>query len=135
MDIRQCTATTRKQAEVLKEVLQWSGERKCKVTSIKPHWQANWTYNATTSLSLNDTFLRGTTYLEKTVNMNWLLILLSVTTIADAFLHKARSGRMTNYPLYDAIHETSRLYKRATHASAQRPPKAHVYWTGFPNFL
>jgi len=30
--------------KVFKGVLQWSGERKCKVTSIKPDCQANWTY-------------------------------------------------------------------------------------------
>ena len=74
--------------KVLKEALQWSGERKCKVTSIKPNWPANWTYNAITSLLLNDTFIGRTTDLEKTVNMNRLLIWLPVTTIADAFLHK-----------------------------------------------
>ena len=67
--------------KVLKEALQWSGERKCKATSIKPNWQANWTYNAIISHLLNDTFLRKTTDLEKTVNINWLLIQLSVITI------------------------------------------------------
>jgi len=72
---------------VVKEALQWSGERKCKVTSIKPNWQANWTYNAITSLLLNGTFIRRTD-LETTPNMNWLLISLSV--IADAFLHKGK---------------------------------------------
>jgi len=34
---------------------------------------------------------------------------------------------MINYPLYDAIHEKSRLHKRATHAPAQSSPKAQVY--------
>ena len=74
--------------KVVKEALQWSGEPQCKVTSIKPNWQANWTDNEITSLLLNDTFVRRTTDLEKTFNMNWLLISLSVTTISDAFLHK-----------------------------------------------
>jgi len=27
--------------KLVKEALQWKGERKCKVTSIKPNWQAN----------------------------------------------------------------------------------------------
>jgi len=27
--------------KVVKEALQWSGERNCKVTPIKPDWQAN----------------------------------------------------------------------------------------------
>jgi len=49
--------------KVVKEALQWSGERKCYVTSIKP----NWTYNAIISLMLNDTFVRRRTDLEKTV--------------------------------------------------------------------
>jgi len=40
---------------------------------------------------------------------------------------------MINYPLYDAIHEKSRLHKRATHASAQSTPKAQVYRTGVTN--
>jgi len=73
--------------KVVTEALQWSGERKCKVTSIKQNWQVNWTYNAITLLVLNDTFVRRTTDLEKTANVNWLLISLSATTIADAFLH------------------------------------------------
>ena len=58
------------------------------MTSIKPKWQANWSYNATTSHLLNDTFVRRTTDLENNIDMNWLLISLSVTTIADAFLHE-----------------------------------------------
>jgi len=37
--------------------------------------------------------------------MKRLLILLSVTTIADTFLHKGNVGRVINYPIYDAIHE------------------------------
>jgi len=74
--------------KVVKEALQWSGEPKCKVTSIESNWQTNWTYNAITSLLLNDTSVRRTTDLEKTFNMNWLLISFSVTTISDAFLHK-----------------------------------------------
>ena len=76
--------------KAVKEALQWSGKRKCKVTSIKLNWQANWTYNAITSLLLNGTFIRRTTDSEKTANMNWLLISLSVSTIADAFLHKGK---------------------------------------------
>ena len=75
--------------KLVKEAMQWGDEHKCKVTSIKPNWQAIWTYNAITSLLLNDTFIGRTTDLEKTVNMNRLLIWLSVTTIADAFLHKS----------------------------------------------
>jgi len=62
--------------KVLRESLQWRGERKCNVTSIEPNWQANWNHNAITSLLLNDTFVRRTTDLEKTVNTNWLLISL-----------------------------------------------------------
>jgi len=38
----------------------------------KPNWQANWTYNAITSLLLNGTFFRKTD-LDETANMNWLL--------------------------------------------------------------
>jgi len=64
--------------KIVKEVLQWSGECKCKVTSIKPNWQASWTCS----------FVRRRTDLMKTVNMHWLLISLSVITIADAFLLK-----------------------------------------------
>jgi len=63
-----------------------------------------------------------------------LLISLSVIAIADAFLHKGnvwahdqRSMRPNVTPLYDAIHEKSRLHKRATHASAQTSPKPNVY--------
>jgi len=37
---------------------------------------------------LNDTFVRRISDLEKTVDINFLLISLSVTTVADAFLHK-----------------------------------------------
>jgi len=40
---------------------------------------------------------------------------------------------MINYPRYDAVHEKSRLQKRATHASAQSSPKAQVYGTGVPS--
>jgi len=29
--------------KVVTEALQWCGERKCKVTSVKPNWQADWT--------------------------------------------------------------------------------------------
>ena len=58
--------------KVVKESLQWSGERKCNVTWIKPNWQADWTYNAITSLLSNDTFVRRTSDLEKTANMSWL---------------------------------------------------------------
>jgi len=41
-DIRQCAATTRNQTKFVVEALQWIGECKCKVASIKPNWQANW---------------------------------------------------------------------------------------------
>jgi len=43
-----------------------SGKRKCKVTSIKPIWQANRSYSAITSLLLNGNFVRRTIDLEKT---------------------------------------------------------------------
>jgi len=52
--------------KVVTEALQWSSERRCKVTPVKSNWQANWTCNAITSLLLNDTFVRRTTNLEKT---------------------------------------------------------------------
>jgi len=51
--------------KVVKEALQWSGERNCKVTSTKLNWQANWNYNAITSLMLNNTFVWRRTDLEK----------------------------------------------------------------------
>jgi len=44
---------------------------------------------------------------------------------------------MINYPVYDEIHEISRLHKRATHASARSSPKARdgartVTWENYP---
>jgi len=104
------------------ETLQWSGERKCKVVSIKPNLQANWTCNAITSLLLNGAFVRRTTDLEKTVNINWLLIWLSVTTIADA--HK---GNVWAHDQPSALwHNTQKKQtsQRATHASAKVSPKS-----------
>jgi len=80
---------------------------------------------------LNDTFIRRTTDLEKIANMNFLLTSLSATTIADRM--KITSGRMINYPLYDAIHDKNRLHKRATHASTQSSPKAQFYRKGVPD--
>ena len=79
--------------KVVKEALQWSGEHKCKVTSIKPNWQANWkltselktdkrTHSCWTALSFEEQL----TWWK--LHMNWLLSSLSVTTIVDAFLHK-----------------------------------------------
>ena len=73
----------------------------------KPNWQANWTYNAITSLLLNGTFVRKTTDLDKTANMNWLPFSLSVTTSADAIL--VTFGRTISYLLYDAIHEKNQI--------------------------
>ena len=90
--------------KVVTEALQWSGECKCKVMPVKPNWQAN--EHTMQLLRSCWTILWRTNDLEKTVNMNFLLISLSVTTVADAFLHiKVTSGRMINYPLYDAIHK------------------------------
>jgi len=60
---------------------------------------------------LNDNFVRSTTDLEKTVNMNFLFVSLSVITIADAFLHKGNVWAMINDPLYDAIHEKTFLFQ------------------------
>jgi len=114
--------------KVVKEVLQWSGERKCKVTSIKPKWQAKWTYNATTSLLLNGTFVR-----RKLLTWTFCLPLFRKPQSRTRSCIKVTSGRMINYPLYDAIHEKNRLHKRATHASAQSSPKFPVYRTGVPN--
>ena len=83
--------------KVVKEALQWSGERKCNVTWIKPNWQADWTYNAITSLLSNDTFVRRTSDLEKTANMSWLPFLLSLTTSGTRSCIKVKSGPVT-YP-------------------------------------
>ena len=119
--------------KAVKEALQWGGERKCKVTSIKPNWQTNWTYNAVTSLLLNDTFVRRTTDSEKTVKMNFLLMSLAVTTIADAFVHK---GTVWAHDQLSALWRNTwknRLHKRTSHASGQSSPKAQVYRTGVAN--
>jgi len=40
---------------------------------------------------------------------------------------------MIHYPIYNAIHETGRLHKRATHSFALSFPKAQVYRTGVAN--
>ena len=114
-------------SKVVTEVLKWSGERRCRVTSIKSNWQANWTCNAITSLLLNGTFNRRATDLEKTANMNWLLISLSVTTIADTFLHK---GKVWAHDQLSASWRNT-LEKQTSQESSPciRPkfPKAQVY--------
>ena len=69
-----------------------SGKRKCEVTSTKPNWQANWTYNAITSLLLNGTFIVRMADMEKTSNKNWLPFSLSLTTSADTFLFKGNDS-------------------------------------------
>ena len=92
--------------KVVKEALQWSGERKCNVTWIKPNWQADWTYNAITSLLSNDTFVRRTSDLEKTANMSWLPFLLSLTTSGTRSCIKVKSGPVT-YP--ENFHEAVSL--------------------------
>ena len=66
---------------------------RCKVTSIKPNWQANLTYNAITSLLLNGSFVRRITDLEKTAKINYLLFSLTVTISADTFLYQVTSGQ------------------------------------------
>jgi len=107
-----------------KKPLQWSGERKCKVAPIKPNWQANWTLmqllrSCRTTLSFEE-------------QLNWRKLLTWTDCLSrfqesqsqTRFCKKVTSGRAINYPLYDAMHEKSRLYKRATHASAQSSAKA-----------
>jgi len=119
--------------KVVKETLQWSGERKCKVTSIKPNCKANWTCNAIASLLLNDPLVRRRTDLEKTVNMNWLLISLSVTTIADAFLRK---GNVCVHDQLSALCRNTRKKQTSQESNPcipQSSPKAQVYATGVPN--
>jgi len=49
--------------------------------------------NYSKSLSLNDTFVRRTTDLEKTANMIWLSFSLSLTTSADTFLYGNAGAR------------------------------------------
>ena len=119
--------------KVVTEALQWSGKRKYTVTPVKPKWQASWTYNAITSPMLNDTFVRSTTDLGKTVKMNFLLISLSVTTVADPSVHEGNVW--VHYQLSALWRNTrkNRLRKRAIHASAQSSPKAQIYRTGIPN--
>ena len=119
--------------KVVTETLQWSSERKCKVTPVKPNWQANWTYSAITSLLLNDTFVRRTTNLDKTANMNFLLISLSVTTTPDVFLHKGNAWTHDQLSTLWRNTRKNRLHKRATHASNQSSPKARVYKAGVHN--
>jgi len=53
------------------------------------------------------------------LHMNWLLISLSVTTNADAFLHKGNVWAHDQLSLYVATN----IPKRATHASALSFPK------------
>ena len=122
--------------KVVKESLQWGGERKCKVMSIKPNWPANWTYNAITSLLLNDTFIRRTSDLKKTANMNWLSFSLLVTTNADAFLHK--SNVWVHDQLSALLHNS--LKKQTSHESnpcirPKFPKKPKFTEQGFPKFL
>ena len=75
-------------AKVIKMALQWRSEWGAQAQSYVNQTEltgANWDYNAITSVSLNDTFVRRTTVLEKTANINWLHFSLSVTRSADAF--------------------------------------------------
>jgi len=119
--------------KVITEALQWSSESKCKVTPVKQNWQAIWIYNAITSLLLNDTFFRRTTDLEKTVNINFLLISLSVITIADAFLHKCNVWTHDQLSALWCNTRKKQTSQNSNHASAQSCPKAQVYRTGVPN--
>ena len=87
MDIRPCTATTRNQAESctgssamerrtqVQRYINWT-----KVTS-----ELNFQCNHFTLVERH--FLRRTTDLEQTFNMNWLPSWLAVSTSTDAFLH------------------------------------------------
>jgi len=101
------------------------GARKCKVAAIKPKWQAIWTYNVITSLLLNGTFIGRTTDLEKTANINWLVLpfSLSVAKSAEAFLYKGNVYAHDYLSTYDVIHgETTTAF-----SSAQSSPKAQFY--------
>ena len=120
--------------KVVKEALQWSDERKCTVAPVKPNWQAIWTYNAITSLLLNDTYVRRTTDLEKTVDINFLLMPLSVTTSADA--HK---GKVWAHDQPPALRRSTRKKTDFTREQPMHTPKVPLkpklieQW--FPTFL
>jgi len=139
---RQCTAITRNQAESCKgsSVTERPAQMQSYVNQTVLTSKLN--LNAITLLMLNDAFVRRTTDLEKTVNINWLFISLSVTTIADAFLHK--SDIWAHYQLRVWAHyQLSALWhnlrKEQEHTREQQmhppkvPPKAQVYRTGVPN--
>ena len=55
MDIRQCTATNVIKPKFVRKLCSGdpSGWRKCKVSSIKPNLQVNWTYSAIISVLFN----------------------------------------------------------------------------------
>ena len=121
--------------KIVKEALQWRSERQRNVTSVKPNWQAIWTYSVITSLLLNGTVVRITSDLEKTANMNWLPFLLSVITSVDAFLYKGSSGTrrtilfilfMTQYT------KRTRIHKRVPSTSAHISPKGQFHTEKWP---
>jgi len=99
-----------------------SDERKFKITSIKPNWQPNWTNSVITSLLLSGTFVRRTTYLEKTANINWLPFSLLVSTSADAFLHK-RLGAQSTIRFITQYTKRTRLHMRAIMHPSKVPQK------------
>jgi len=70
VNIRQCTAIIRDQAERCEETS--AMERRAQVQSCANQTEltSELNFNAITSLLSNDTFVRRTTELEKTVNMN-----------------------------------------------------------------
>ena len=124
VNIRQCTAIIRDQAERCEETS--AMERRAQVQSCanQTNWQANWTLmqllrSCRTTLSFEE-------------QLNWRKLLTWTDCLSrfqesqsqTRFCKKVTSGRAINYPLYDAMHEKSRLYKRATHASAQSSAKA-----------
>ena len=72
--------------KVVHEALQWNGERKCKVTSIKQNWLIEFTMQLRRSCWTTLLFEEQLTW--RKLNMNWLFLSLSVTTIANA--HKGK---------------------------------------------
>ena len=73
------------------------------------------------SLLLNDTFVRRTTDLEKTANMNWLPFSLWVTTCADALLFK---GYVWAHDQLFALWRNTRKERDFTREQPMHPPKA-----------
>jgi len=106
--------------KVVTEALQWGGERKCKVTSTKPNWQANWNYNGITALLLNDTFVWRRTDLQKTVQ-TWTDCLSRFRYPQSQTRINVTSVHMINYPLYDAMHEKPDFPRE----QPMYPPKVH----------